>query len=345
MRRLNIDYLRITACLMVVFLHISAQNWHNTDVFTIEWKIFNLFDCLVRSAVPLFFMISGVLFLSKKSMPPLSALYKKNILKLLIIYVFWSVFYAIDSVGIKNIFDLEQILYYIVNAKYHLWYLPVLIGVYFILPILWIITRYEDGKYLKYTCLMFFVFGIMKVTLLDFEVLDYPLNQYFTKFSYALSGYSGYCLFAYLLDKYKLLFRKISTKLLGIMFLVIVLFVSQVNILYAQSLGEPTSLFYEYNTLFVFLEANILFLIYLRLPRISMLEKYTELILKVSKNTLFVYLFHVFVIEKFSSCFHITSLSFYPMLSVPILTIVIFIFCQMIAEILNKVPFIKTWLI
>ena len=37
-RQYNMDYLRITACFMVVLLHASAQNWHVTDVNSLQIK-------------------------------------------------------------------------------------------------------------------------------------------------------------------------------------------------------------------------------------------------------------------------------------------------------------------
>ena len=46
-REINMDYLRIFACFMVIFLHASAQNWHVADVHSLEWKIFNIYDYVI----------------------------------------------------------------------------------------------------------------------------------------------------------------------------------------------------------------------------------------------------------------------------------------------------------
>lgn len=75
----NIDYLRIFACFMVIILHVSADNWHTADVDSFEWAVFNFYDTAVRSCVPLFFMISGKLFLGRTEIILISKLYKKNI--------------------------------------------------------------------------------------------------------------------------------------------------------------------------------------------------------------------------------------------------------------------------
>ena len=61
-REYNMDILRILACFMVVVLHTSAQNWDAVPFISFEWKAFNFYNAMVRSAVPIFFMISGKLF-------------------------------------------------------------------------------------------------------------------------------------------------------------------------------------------------------------------------------------------------------------------------------------------
>lgn len=65
-RRVEYDLLRITACMMVVMLHVSAFYWTKLSPNCTEWKVINLYDSFVRSSVPLFFLLSGVLFLSKE---------------------------------------------------------------------------------------------------------------------------------------------------------------------------------------------------------------------------------------------------------------------------------------
>ena len=58
-----LDCLRVVAIISVIIIHVSAQNWYTTDVSSFAWQFFNLTDSLVRWAVPLFVMISGVVVL------------------------------------------------------------------------------------------------------------------------------------------------------------------------------------------------------------------------------------------------------------------------------------------
>lgn len=41
-REYNMDYLRIFACFMVIFLHVAAQNWSSVEVTGKQWHVFNL---------------------------------------------------------------------------------------------------------------------------------------------------------------------------------------------------------------------------------------------------------------------------------------------------------------
>lgn len=51
------DVLTIIACLMVVFFHFNGVIYTYTD--TISWKISVIERCIVYSAIPIFFMLTG----------------------------------------------------------------------------------------------------------------------------------------------------------------------------------------------------------------------------------------------------------------------------------------------
>ena len=42
------DALRVAATFAVVALHLSAQHWADTDIYSTAWQAFNLYDSLVR---------------------------------------------------------------------------------------------------------------------------------------------------------------------------------------------------------------------------------------------------------------------------------------------------------
>lgn len=96
-RKIYLDFLRVFATFAVMILHISAQNWHSTDVNGFEWQVFNFFDSIVRWGVPVFVMISGSLFLNRET--PLRIIYSKYIRRMITAFIVWSAIYAFFQDG------------------------------------------------------------------------------------------------------------------------------------------------------------------------------------------------------------------------------------------------------
>ena len=80
---------KISACFFVVVIHVFAYSVPLDNPKTIEWCFGNLVLSIAKSAVPLFFMISGVLFLQKQV--SLKKLYVKYIFRIVVIMFAWSV--------------------------------------------------------------------------------------------------------------------------------------------------------------------------------------------------------------------------------------------------------------
>lgn len=339
------DYLRIFACFMVIFLHVSVQNWKEVEVTGGAWQAFNLYDSAVRSCVPLFLMLSGKLLLSRTEHFSMKKIFSRNMVKLLTLYIIWSVFYAADRIGLDQIFreDLSSIILQIIKSKYHLWYLAATISIYFLLPVFVSLVKYEKGRYLPYACLMFIIWGVGK----DFLTILFPANKHlkvlFGDFSYALGDISGYFLIGYALDKYKERYSKIKTRWLLAALLIIIMTAAKIGELDAVAAGKPRDLLYGYLSLPVFLEAVILFVVFLRMPSELADKRTAAVVERLSKYTLFVYLSHVFVMDHLELWLHINSLMMNPWLSVPVLSLGLFIICMTGAWIVEKIPILGKW--
>ncbi|MEE0211299.1 MAG: acyltransferase family protein [Negativibacillus sp.] len=199
-RQLHYDLLRIFASFMVVMLHVSAFYWDKIQTQTAQWMALNLFDSAVRSCVPLFFMLSGAFLLAKEL--PLNKLLGKNVLHLAVVWLVWSVLYAVDAIGLPAFFhaDAGRIFTAVVNGKYHLWFLPKMIEVYLMVPLLYAGTKMKEGKGLYYLLVLFGLFGILKSTLTVF-VYPNPSIQVLLKTRLPnLAFYSGYFLLGYFLE-------------------------------------------------------------------------------------------------------------------------------------------------
>ena len=341
-RQYNLDFLRIFACFMVVVLHVAAQNWKIIPPQSVDWQVFNIYDVFTRSCVPLFFMISGKLFLSRDDVS-IKRLFSKNILKLVFIYFIWSFLYAIDTIGVENVIaspDISKLFQATITSKYHLWYLPTLVSMYFVVPIFISMKSYKNGIILNYSALLFFIFTILRCS-----ILILPINKSFTtllnKFSFVFNTYYGYFLLGYLLDKYKDKFKKIPSFVLALGFLVVGTLTAVGNYYLSVKAGKAVSTLYSNSFIATFLEAILLFLLFLRLPNFNANQTTEKIIKKISAYTFFVYLFHLFLLEHLNGWFGFNSLSFNPIISVPVISLFIFVLCLIIAAIIDKIPVIR----
>ena len=257
-RKTNFDLLRIIACLMVILLHTAALKIYYYSHLEVEWKIMNIYDSLVRSAVPIFFMISGAFILGKQNFD-FKKFFKKNILKIIIFYIFWSLFYMVDTLDIYTIIHspLKAINIFI-DSKYHLWFIRTLIGIYLIIPFIKSITKLDD-KYIKYYLLLFLIFTVFKRTLIDLFPSKFILNRLFDLFDIPFFSYVGYYILGYYImnkDTSKLKIRYIAP-----LFLITVIISSTITY-FTYKDGSLTYPLYNNFSITTFIESILLFIIF-----------------------------------------------------------------------------------
>ena len=146
---LQIHYLRIMACLMVILIHISATPVVSLSRNSLAQLFFIFMNHLSKPAVPVFIFISGFLLhnIYKNQKIQLFSYYKKRLPKLLLPYVLWcTVYYALYAYfGYypKNlIFFLKGILQG--TFIYHLYFMVIIIQFYLLYPIFQLISNKID---------------------------------------------------------------------------------------------------------------------------------------------------------------------------------------------------------
>lgn len=144
-----VDILRIAACFLVVLSHSCDFFVARFDENAAEFLSGSAWGSLVRSCVPLFVMISGVLLLPVKE--PSGVFYKKRLSKVVWPLVVWSLltplFYLAygypEGVNPEGMADGQATAYYMMSfplnfnyATTPLWYLYMLVGLYLFIPII-----------------------------------------------------------------------------------------------------------------------------------------------------------------------------------------------------------------
>lgn len=145
-RDYSLDFLRLTAMLLVVMIHYSNYYCrYLEDVHSVSFGGAILYNGLARISVPVFFMLSGALMLNQDvNMEKL----KKKILRFLLVLIFWTAFYFVwDILYMDKSFELENIVGWIFEpTKPHLWFMYAIIALYIALPFAKILVDHMGEK-------------------------------------------------------------------------------------------------------------------------------------------------------------------------------------------------------
>lgn len=344
-RNYNLDLLRIVACFMVIVIHVAAQYWSITPYNSITFNIYNFYDSLVRAAVPIFVMISGVFFLPPKKKVDFKKLYFKNIFKLILIYVFWVSLYYIYSIIVYSLdFSFADFVHYFISGPVHVWYIPMIIGLYIISPLLCKITENSKANIFKYFFILFFLSCLLKtISYCNFIPHIDVINSFINKLPIDIfCQFYCYFLLGYFLQNYAL-----SEKLEKAFYIVAVICVILCALLTCFSskyCGYAYSSFYSEFSVFTFIEAVALFLFFKK-TKFKSEQIYSNNVTYLSSCTLGIYLVHVMVMTTLFDFNIIDVTDFNPFFSVPTVSIIIFIISLIITILLKKVKLINKWLV
>ena len=161
-RTVYLDLLRVLAMVGVVGIHVSARHFADVPLDSPAWRAMNLWDGLVRWAVPMFAMVSGAVFLDPDRRVTGRSIFNKYLPRILLAFFLWSALYAaIDCNGSARVFFTQ-----LLRGHYHLWYLYMLMGFYLIVPLLRRVTASERLTWYFLALAAVFTFGVPDLLLL-----------------------------------------------------------------------------------------------------------------------------------------------------------------------------------
>lgn len=343
-RMIHYDLLRIFAAFSVVMLHGAAQFWYTLDVNSTEWVIANSYDALFRFGVPVFVMISGALFLDRGYQLDVKRLYTHNILRLVVLYVVWSCLYGLyDCVALGvNDLDIKYTLREMLYGRYHLWFIPMITGIYVLLPVLKSWLEHAEQKNMEYFLMIFFVLQIGGETLRALTVTDeLHVLLDLTKVEMAC-GYIGYFVWGYYLahigvaEKVRKLFYALALP------------ASLCNVLLGNYLaakaGRAEGAIYDSFGIFTFIVSTALFLFAAHsASRFPFGERSSRLIGEISAATFGIYVMHVGLME-ISKSYGIHSMLLPNIVGIPIYVIACFAVCALLAAVLRRIPIIGKYI-
>ncbi|MCD8291581.1 MAG: acyltransferase [Prevotella sp.] len=177
--------LRVLAALSVVFLHTSSSITDREVLAFMDKVLLFFYVCVLQFSVPLFVMISGVLFLNPAKDTSYKSLWKYVRRILLVLIVFALPMSAMElgfptigggnSLNVKH-FITDTLLNWVTGHSWnHMWYLYMLPGLYLITPLIKPFVVKATNTELKIILCVLFVLSSLMPTI---EKIGLPLKGY-----------------------------------------------------------------------------------------------------------------------------------------------------------------------
>lgn len=339
-RIIAFDCLRVIAIFSVIILHASVSLFLELHPSK-DWLVANFYESISRWNVAIFFMISGALFLRTSKKLDLKRLYSKNILHIVVVFIFWSIIYAISEPFDRGNFN--ALLDKILIGPYHFWFLKALLGLYIAIPIFkFIVSR---KKLETYFLLITFILGIIIPSFIfSVGVFNKPFEQFllefYDKFNVQLiSTYSFYFVVGHYLFEYSInRFHRHVLYFLGI----ISPFATMMATYYISvNNGAPFMCFYENYFICTTLEALAIFIFVYNHYKSG---KFDNFFSQMSKRVIGIYIIHVLIMSIFTDI-GLNPTTFNPIVFIPIYSILVFMVSYGLVVVIQKIPFVNKWIL
>jgi surface polysaccharide O-acyltransferase-like enzyme len=334
----NIDWisnLRIIALYAVIIVHsTSPLLMQYGKVSVSDWWAADFLNALSRFGVPVFVMITGALLLHREY--EISSFLKKRLMRVVVPFLFWSLVYVWYSwyneeitFGADTWANIKLVLHLLkYGSSYHLWYVYMLIGLYFFIPVIGKFVRYATEKEILYFLVVWF--AVMTIT-----------QPYLIRFNPAVdmhyfAGYAGYLVFGHYLA-----FKEFNVKnLRSYMILLFVFSVALIAVgtaLIMPHSNWPGTMFYEpVNPAILIESASVFMIAKLTVPKVS------RVIIRVrdfaGQYNYGIYLAHALILYLIDDYLGITYKLCTPIVSIPLTALVCFVFTVPLVWIINKLP-------
>lgn len=332
-----LDNARILAIFGVILLHTSLRV-ESPSLGSVDWWIIDLYGSLTRWCVPVFIMISGVLLLDKNKKENLSIFYKKRLSRILWPLLFWSVlFLAWDFMkGFARGEPPSAVALaknFLAGKPYpHIWFLYMMLGMYLFTPFFRKIIRSSTNRDLEFFVLVMFIIAATHVLYTAF----YPTNGagiFITLFL----DYIPYFMMGHLIrQSIKQPSKWVLWVIFGLSFLA-----TAFGCFYTGIKSNLITGMYFYENLSISV-------IPMSISAMLLLKNWEKPIFsniltqKTAALTLGIYLVHPLVLELFRhKTIGISVMLFNPVISVPVISILVFATSLLCVWIMSQLPYIK----
>lgn len=300
-RVVYLEFLRMISIFAVIIIHVSAIYLRNYEIGTCTWNIANVYNSITRFCIPLFFMISGAVFLEIKGSISIKEMLNKYVKHMLFVLVIWGIFYYFFDLWVNghtsSIKSFLLLFFNLLsgNTGYHLWFIYELIVIYCIIPVLQNIVKILERREIEYLIFLFFVFE-SSIGLLNELCQTIPLLDSLVNINFSLPLFSKY-IFCLIIGYYLSHFD-VSKKITRLIYFLSIIFIFVMpigNYLLSVFLNSTINVISMDTGIFSMTIAVGLFLLCKQKENSLMEIKGSKYIIAIGRNVFGIYLIHVFV--------------------------------------------------
>jgi len=335
------DLLRIIASFGIVYMHAQPFDVSALDMTGLTFRLLTGSSILFRWCVPVFFMISGALFLSPHHAFSIRKLFKKTIPHIAASYVFWSAVYAAAHCAVMGKGKWTFINQFL-RGHYHMWFLLAIFALYLLTPLLRQIT--QSRTLTEYALGVGFIFLFLLPRTLSLIVMMNPPHadvvaslQYLVSQSSPLPGAQN--LFYFMLGHYLHEYapgRKASLAVYacgaaGIVLTLLLTF------RFSEASGEISTHFYGTGSMTILAASAAVFLYFRRtFDRFEPQGPLRRAIASLSAGSFGVYLVHLFIIERTFPLLPSSSPALIPF--IPVIALIMYAASMAAALLIRRIP-------
>lgn len=348
-RVIEYDIMRIVACFCVIMIHVAVFDQDTLFNYkSLDYQAIKLWGVLSRWAVPAFVMLSGMMILPNADKISIKKLIKQRVLRMLFAYIIWSGVYSFYNTYILgNIYSTSKIKTFIdgcFSGEIHMWYLPMLAGLYIASPLLAILVKKTDKKWIKYWLVCLFIFTslipfLVKLNIKFISTVIGSINGYMDL--QFMGGWTLYFVLGYFVQNY--FFDRKQRNLVYICAAIAFAFSVCATIVYCLFYGEPMGvLSYEYPNIIIF-SLGVLVFFKETVSKLELNNNTKRFIISISQLTFGIYLIHVLLLKIWYQI-GINIQICQTIISVPIVALSVFISGGIIIWLIRKIPFIGRYI-
>lgn len=345
------DLLRALGTIAVIFVHASGDVLYNISKgetfinsnLLFNWLSCNFFNSVTRWAVPVFVMISGSMLLNPDKDESVTLFFKKRFSKIFIPFLFWSAVYALYSHGTliaqgKPLPIVDIIKSFLFGETFHhLWFVPMIIGLYFLTPTFKVFIKYATKNEIEYFLVLWFFVTIVSTYYPTFFLIKYI----------GWLGYIGLFVTGYYLSRYELPFKKVIY-----VFSFVSILITFFGTWYYSNIDYKL-----YENFFIYLTPTCILISVGFYEYIKTTQKFNninniyinKLILIISKNSYGIYLSHLFILEYLKHGYlgikmyndNFLNVKLDSIIAVPLLVTFTLIIALVLVNTLKKIPYIR----